>query len=263
METNLKKASEILSDFLLLSSFPVAIKFSQEETLPEKVRRPLEALGHPVAVCQGVSMARSLGWSLGFLPEDHACPPSLVILGMEEIPPGFDMGEMIHPLYGETVGICQRGIEQMPMLPVGQYRSILLSSLKKATFTPDVILVYGNPAQVSRLIHGALYHRGGALTSSFLGRASCSSKLVSPMLTKECQIIVPGSGERVFASTQDFEMCFAIPIGQLDEVLSGLEITHKLGTMRFPTPFQGIREQPGVPDKYVELARRMGIKGGE
>jgi len=255
------EAAEGLRRLLLLNSFPVAVSFSAEEELPEKARRPSSSLGHPVAICQGTAMVRSMGWTLGFLKEDHACPPSFLIFGLDEKAKeaGANLGETLSPLFGASRELCESTNEHMIMLPVGKYKSITLAPLEKAPFDPDVVLVYGNPAQVSRLVQGAVYHRGGAVTSSFTGRNSCVSEMVAPLVKGECQVIVPGSGERVFAHVQDTEMCFSFPGSWLEDIVSGLETTHRLGAMRYPTPFQGMRGVPQFPKTYHSMMKELGL----
>ncbi|MCL6559634.1 MAG: DUF169 domain-containing protein [Firmicutes bacterium] len=255
-----KEAAAALEEHVRPASFPVAVKISEEESLPARARRPLKNLGHPATICQGISMARSIGWTVGFLKEDHACAPSFVVLGLAEEPEMVKSGDLVHPLYGETLESCARTQGMIPALPLGKARSIVVAPLAKAEFEPDVILVYGTPAQVARLIQGALYRRGGAVTSSFVGRNSCAGELVAPLLEQKCQVIVPGSGERLFALTQDHEMCFAIPRSCLEDVTAGLAATHKTGAMRFPTPFQGLRARPQYPEKYHRLEEMFGVK---
>ena len=53
--------------------------------------------------------------------------------------------------------------------------------------------------------------------------------------TDECQVILPCTGDRMFGQTQDDEMAFSIPASKLDEVMEGLQSTHKNG-IRYPVP---------------------------
>ena len=255
-----KEAAAMLEEYVRPASFPVAVKVSEGESLPARARRPFDFLGHPVTICQGISMARSMGWTVGFLREDHACAPSFVVLGLAEEPEMVKSGDLVHPLFGETLESCARTQGMIPTLPLGKARSIVVAPLAKADFEPDVVLVYGTPAQAARLIQGALYRQGGAITSTFVGRNSCAGELVAPFLTQECQVVVPGSGERLFAQTQDHEMCFAIPRARLEDVTAGLAATHKAGGMRFPTPFQGLRARPQFPEKYHRLEEMFGVR---
>lgn len=155
-------------------------------------------------------MACTVGWTVGFLREDRACAPSFVILGLAEGPEMWKSGDLVHPLIGETQESCALTQEALPVFPSGRARSIVVAPLARADFDPDVILVYGTPAQVARLVQGSLYRQGGAITSTFAGRNSCAGELVAPLAAQKCQVVIPGVGERLFALAQDYEMCFAI-----------------------------------------------------
>lgn len=257
---NPKAAAAAIEEYLRPATFPVAVKLSGEEDMPEKARRPRTSLGHPINICQGISITRHMGWTLAFLKEDHACAPSFVILGLAAEPPELNLSRVVQPLFGETAEACTLTNDTITRLPLGKVKSIWLAPLARTGFEPDVIIVYGSPAQVARLIHSALYRKGGAITSTFIGRNSCACELAAPFLEQKCQVVVPGSGERIFAHTQDHEMCFAIPWSLMEEVLTGLEATHKAGAMRFPTPFLGMRCRPSFPQSYRPLEEAFGIK---
>jgi uncharacterized protein (DUF169 family) len=127
------------------------------------------------------------------------------------------------------------------------------------TLEPDLIMVYGNPAQVMRLIQGALYNEGGAVSSSSMGRLGCAA-MITVMKTGECRYLVPGNGDRVFGMTQDWEMTFMMPSAKIDNVLDGLEKTHKSG-IRYPiTSFFNF--QATFPPSYQEQMK-IWEEGGE
>ena len=60
-----------------------------------------------------------------------------------------------------------------------------------------------------------------------------------------------GSGDRINACTQDTEVCFSIPMARIEEVLGGLEGTHKAGA-RYPVTSY-LRYQPDFPESYRSL----------
>jgi uncharacterized protein (DUF169 family) len=110
-------------------------------------------------------------------------------------------------------------------------------------------MIYGNPAQIMRLIQGALYNEGGAVQSSSMGRLGCAT-IITVMKTDECRYLVPGNGDRIFGMAQDYEMTFMIPVSKVDTVLDGLVKTHKLG-IRYPiTSFFNF--QATFPPSYQE-----------
>jgi hypothetical protein len=65
--------------------------------------------------------------------------------------------------------------------------------------------------------------------------------------------MVPGSGERVFAGTQDHEMSFAIPYAKFENVVDGLGFIRKQGTFRYPVPNLAILSEPKFPEKYYTI----------
>jgi uncharacterized protein (DUF169 family) len=113
---------------------------------------------------------------------------------------------------------------------------VAYSPLERTKVEPDVVLIYVNPAQMMRLIHGATQRTGKPLESRFSGRAaSCSEGVIGAYNDQEYKVVVPGNGDRVWASCQDNEMVMAVPAGKLADLVNGLEQTHRMG-VRYPIP---------------------------
>jgi uncharacterized protein (DUF169 family) len=131
----------------------------------------------------------------------------------------------------------------------GLYSHILVTPLGRASFEPDLLMIYGNPAQIMRLIQGALYNEGGAVQSTSMGRLGCSA-IITVMKKDECRYLVPGNGDRIFGMAQDYEMAFMIPASKIGTVMDGLAKTHKVG-IRYPiTSFFDF--QATFPPSYQE-----------
>ena len=131
----------------------------------------------------------------------------------------------------------------------GRYSHILVAPINRAPFDPDLYMIYGNPAQIMRLIQGALYNEGGAVQSSSMGRLGCSA-IIAVMKADECRYMVPGNGDRIFGMTQDYEMAFMMPASKVDTIMDGLAKTHK-GGIRYPiTSFFNF--QATFPPSYQE-----------
>jgi uncharacterized protein (DUF169 family) len=119
-------------------------------------------------------------------------------------------------------------------------------------------MVYGNPAQIMRLIHGALYNEGGSVKSAAMGRLGCATT-ITVIKDDECRYVVPGNGDRIFGMTQDHEMTFLMPISKVEAVLDGLVKTHKAG-VRYPiTSFFDF--EATFPPSYQEQMRIWQEKG--
>lgn len=250
-----------VEEYIRPLTYPVAVKLLKEgEAFPEKTRFPRQVAGYGWALCQGVAMARRVGWKVGFTRCDHSCVVAMMIFGHETAPELVERGEIIYPYYAGTPEAGKRTQENTPRLSLGEVKGVVMAPLSRADFTADVVLVYGTPAQIIRLVQGALYRHGGRIDSSFTGRGACGSEIVVPYQTQECKVVMPGGGERVFAHTADDEMVFAAPASKLEEVAAGVEATHKGGIARIPTPFLGMRGKPVYPEEYNEVARLFGME---
>jgi uncharacterized protein (DUF169 family) len=248
----LKTLHEALQEYVRPQHLPLAIKMAKTaEEVPAKLRRPAADMGFQSAICQGISMARRYGWGLALTKEDLSCPLAKVVFGFEPAVPYYTQGFACAEMYTETPEAGAATEAQQPKFPYGAYHAILVAPLTRAEFEPDVIVVYGNSAQVMRLVTAALYKRGGRLTSSFSGRIDCADIIIQTMQTNDCQVILPCYGDRIFAQTEDTEMAFTIPRARIAEVIEGLKGTHK-GGVRYPIP-SFLRYQAVFPERYTKL----------
>jgi uncharacterized protein (DUF169 family) len=122
--------------------------------------------------------------------------------------------------------------------------------------------VYGNPAQVLRLLNACLFEKGGALRSEFSGRGDCTDIVIRSRQTGEPQLVLPCYGDRIFGLAADDEMAFTFPFATREAVVKGLEGTHA-GGVRYPIPVY-LRWQADFPKSYQELERLWaeGKRGG-
>jgi uncharacterized protein (DUF169 family) len=225
---------EMLDKYVRLTHFPTAVKlYRRGEALPTKVRRPFQDWGERVAICQGFAIARRYGWTVAMECEDISCPLAKVVWGFEPMLEYYLDGLTCAGMYTETPAAGVVSESQMATFEHGQYQSVVAAPLQRAEFVPDVLVVYGNSAQVMRLVVAALWKRGGRLYSSFSGRVACSEEIIVTMQKDDYQVILPCNGDRIFAQTQDDEMAFTIPQGKIQEIAEGLERTQRAG-IRYP-----------------------------
>jgi uncharacterized protein (DUF169 family) len=250
---NNTELNAFINEYLRPATFPVAVRLLKGP-LPEKVKTARQLYKHRLAVCQGISIARRVGRTLGFEKGDHGCPITHVLFGFMENPEINKSGAVVHPLYAKDIATGKKTADMEKCLPVGEVNNIVLAPLHRADFEPDVLIIYGNPAQMVRLVQGALFNTGGVISSNFMGRGACGSSMVYPFMTKKCNVVIPGGGERVFGMTCDDEMCFAIPKEKIEEVMDGLKASHDGGVARMPSPFFGITAEPVMPPSYKKLS---------
>jgi uncharacterized protein (DUF169 family) len=258
---DLSKTNEALNLYIRPQSFPVAVRMvSSVAEIPKKARHPLRDLGIPMPACQGVALARRYGWIMAMGKDDMACPTGAVALGLVPPKSKFMDGSVAVPNWIEDKEVRRKVREGLPKFEYGKYAYLVCASLDRADFEPQSIIVYGNPAQIMRLVQGATSEKGELVTSASSGGGACAGYITKAILTDQCQLVLPGAGDRIFALTQDHEMCFAMPLSQIETVLRGLEITHKAG-MRYPIP-SFLRFKADLPPIYGEVMDYL-KQGGE
>jgi uncharacterized protein (DUF169 family) len=232
-------------------TFPLGIRMLRPgEPLPDKVRRPSE-MGIKVAICQTFSIARRYGWALAVGRDDLSCPLAKTAFGFEPVLPYYAEGNLACGMYVGTPEAAARTEAEVPKFGFGEYERILIAPLGRATFEPAVGLVYGNSAQVMRLVAAALYKSGGRLRSSFSARLDCADAVIETMHSGEPQVILPCYGDRIYGHTEDHEMAFAFPWARAAELVEGLRGTQR-GGIRYPIPAY-LRYTGEFPEKYRRL----------
>jgi uncharacterized protein (DUF169 family) len=249
-----KKLAEEIERHVRPDTFPLAIRVVKEgESLPDKVKRPHRDFGVELTICQAITMARRYGWTLAMGEKDLSCPIAKVAFAFEKSVPYYDEGTLACGMYTETMEAGKRAEEAVPRFKDDEKGTILVGPLSRASFEPDLVLVYGNSAQVMKLVAAALYKRGGSLISHFSARADCADIVIRTVQTGEPQVILPCYGDRVFGQTHDHEMAFTFPYSRAREMSEGLAGTHR-GGVRYPIPtFLSYRAH--FPETYEKLNR--------
>lgn len=249
---DLQQASQTIEKYVRPQTFPVAVRLlDSKETVPEKTKQPQRDFGASMPVCQGVALARRYGWSLAMGQKDMLCPLGSLPLGLVPAKQKLLDGEYNIPFWVKDQSVRSRLIQSLPRLPYGRFDRILMAPAHKADFEPQVVIVYGNPAQLSRFAQSAVYTTGEAVNSTSLGGFACGDEITETLLTDECRLVITGGGDRAMAQAQDNEAAFAIPAGRLEDIVTGLEETHKAG-MRYPTTSH-LLYQAQLPPVFSEV----------
>lgn len=248
----LQQASQIIEKYVRPQSFPVAVRLIQsDEAVSEKARQPKQDFGTTMPVCQGIALARRYGWSLSMSQDDMLCPLGSLTLGFVPAKQKFLDGEFNIPFWVKDQAVRARMTQNLPRLTYGRFSRIVMAPAHKADFEPQVVIFYGNPAQLSRFVQGAVYATGEAVSSASSGGFACGGEITQPILTDECQLVMTGGGDRAIAQAHDHEAAFAIPASRLESIAQGLEATHKAG-MRYPTT-SFLLYQAQFPPVFSEL----------
>jgi uncharacterized protein (DUF169 family) len=247
-----KAVSAALEKYVRPATFPLALRVVRPgEALPEKVRRPKRDLDIQVSICQAITFARRYGWTMAVGPEDLCCPIAEVAFGFRPAVPYYDEGNLAAGMY---VATCAQGAlteASIPKFGPEEAGTVVAGPLARCNFEPQLLLFYGDSAQVTLALAASLWRTGGALSSSASARADCADIVIRTLQTGQQQVILPCMGDRIFGHTQDHEMAFTIPWSGVPALLEGLEGTYK-GGIRYPIP-QFLRYTPQWPAAYEKL----------
>lgn len=227
-------------------TFPVAIKILKDKKeIPSGARTPLKDLKVKIAHCQAQSICRKYGWTIAMTREDLGCAISGYTYGWESIQKEEAIHFFIRMHYASNEEAALKILQTTRALEPGKYKAVVYSPLEWTKIEPDIILLYLNPAQLMRCLHGTTHRTGLPITSSFSGRAgSCTEGVLGAFLDQSSKVVVPGNGDRVWASVQDHEMAYVLPSSHLKDLIHGLAKTHERG-IRYPIPSY-MRYQPEV-----------------
>lgn len=253
-----EKFAEAINTCLRPATDPVGIKLLRSsKDVPSGVRRPTQELGHRIAMCQAVGIARSWGTSLASLKDDMSCPIGGLALGIGEPPAYWLEGGFHKGVYTDSMEVAGKIARSMYRLKAGQYAGLVTAPLKSCDFEIDMVWLHVNSAQLMRLIIGAMYKNGERFSVSVLPTAVCADALVPAIETGKCQMSVPCLGARRYGRVSDDELIFTVPVGRFDEMTQGLLFSQ--GTsVRYPIR-QWLEPEPQHPEKYKQLMRDMGM----
>ena len=260
-ETNFKEISDFISNDLRLKTLPVAVKFLKNKAdFPEKTRQPSVVLQKRITICQAVTLARVYGWTLGLTREDLICVPAMIAFGFSgsDDPPATLARLFCEVNFHDEEKQARLETDSMNMLDNDRFEALVLAPLAKGLYEPDTVAIYGNPAQIMRLVQARVYQSGERLHGAFGGKVECSEYLIGPFTSQAPRIAIPGMGDRMFSMTQDDEMILALPGKDLDGFKKGLqEAGNKIGA-RYPVTFYQ-NFQPDFPKPYKILGDELGI----
>ena len=134
------KLYEALKEYGSFPTLPVGVKMVRtDEKAPEKARYPLRDIGNRMAVCQGLTIARTIGWTMAFKKEDHGCPLSLIFIG--HIDPQSFLDGTVSGYYQDDEASAKSMEQTFARWPMGDIKQIWLAPLPKCAFEPTVAVV--------------------------------------------------------------------------------------------------------------------------
>lgn len=226
--------------FLSLKTYPFGVKFYESiEERPEGTTRPR----HPMNTCQITSLARYYGRQMYFTADDMACVEGAVALGLAEETENMKSGKIAGMLHADLES-ARRFTQLSPRIPFGRVKAVAVAPLCALSFEPDIVVAYGNTAQIMKIIQGYLWKRGGRVDFSTGGEWSlCSDVLAQAYNKKDIVLGIPCFGDRKTGLAQDDELTIGFPRLMLEEIMEGIKATAKVSP--YPIPYDmGFPQMP-------------------
>ncbi len=242
-----------MEQLLRLRSFPVAFKLLEDEE--ELNRIPyMRRLKHKVTLCQLITLVRNFDWTVGATQDDFISETCGSILGFCDIPEINKDGTFRSIIWVQKKEDGKRYEDSIPRIPLGRYRAVALAPLVYNPFDPDIVLIYGNPAQIMLIMNALQFEKYEVIHSYFVGETSCADVIARCYLDHKPYFTIPCYGERRYGHAQDDELVIGIPEDMMEKALRGLEALYRRG-VRYPISYAGA--EMDLSDAFPEVYKRV------
>jgi len=248
LSKNIEEIREIgqdLYDKLRLLTYPIAIKFIKDYSeIPEKAQRPSK-MGQDITLCQSFTMARRWGAHVAMTYEDNACVTSSLVHQWKKVPVKDIIESQVISGYHKDAKaelLVQSQYSDLSKkenyLKIKDHVGFIVSPLTRTIVRPDVVLIYGDPAQITHIVQSLSYEGKYLVNSAFIGFGeSCLKGVLLPFISQKPEVVLPGTGDRTIALTKEEEMAIGIPAEIMAYVNENLFKSGQSFNMREPTRF--------------------------
>jgi len=238
---------------LRLGTKPVAYKrlekVAELEKIPEVMR-----LNRRASFCQVPALVRRGGWTVGVTKDDFGerCARIHGLAPTTEKQVSWE-AKAFATTWFAAVDEARKQMAEYPLVPPGE--ALVLAPLAAGKFDPDVILIYGNPAQMMLLMNGLQFKDYERFQFFFIGEGACADGLAQCYTTGKPALAIPCMGERAFGTVTEDELVMALPPGIMAKAVEGLQALRDRG-IGYPIMYLGPLCDPSVilthiyPDWY-------------
>ncbi len=234
---NLADESRKLSNDLRLRTYPVAFKnlaLASEMAQIEGVK----PWHKTCTFCQMPYLARVLGMTVGITREDGMLERCKRIHGLMPVSDQTmqEESQMLSRTWMPSPEEAMVQQNDYPRIPPGE--AIVLGPLEKVKFDPEVILIYGNPAQIMMIMCGLQKIKYERFPFFFIGEGACADSLAQCYETGRPSLAIPCYGERSMGQVADDEIVIALKPEDLSRALQGMDLLKRVG-FRYPITMIG------------------------
>ena len=193
---------------------------------------------HLFTFCQALFMARINGLTVGITAADKLFDRCMRIHGLQAATEQTMKAEadMLSTTWLPSPEEAFKQQLDYPRVPLGE--AIVVAPLPKEKFEPEVILIFGNPAQMMMIMCGLQKEKYERFQFSFIGEGACADSLAECYVSGKPALAVPCYGERALGQVADDELLIALPPGEIARAVSGMQKLARVG-FRYPIAFIG------------------------
>jgi len=228
--------SQEMECLLRLKASPVAYKrlekLEELDKIPEVMR-----LDRRASFCQVPAMARTLGLTVAATRDNFGerCARINGLAPTTEKQVAWETNAFATTWFA-NVEEARKQMAEYPLVPHGE--AVVLAPLAAGKFDPDVILIYGNPAQMMLLMNGLQFKDYERFQFFFIGEGACADGLAQCYTTGKPALAIPCLGERAFGAVTEDEMVMALPPGMMAKAVEGLKALKSRG-ISYPIMYLG------------------------
>ena len=247
------KLTHEMESLLRLKTSPVAYKRLEKMEELEKIPGVMR-LNRKASFCQAPALARMVGMTVGITRDNlgERCARICGLAATTEKEVSWEANAFANTWFA-TVKEASKQMAVYPLVPPGE--AIVLAPLGSVKVAPDVILIYGNPAQMMLLMNGLQFKDYERFQFFFIGEGACADGLAQCYTTGKLALAIPCMGERAFGTVTEDELILALPPGMMAKAVEGLQALRGRG-IGYPIMYLGPLCDPSVvltqiyPDWY-------------
>jgi uncharacterized protein (DUF169 family) len=228
---------------LRLKTNPVAYKrlekLEELDKIPDVMR-----LNRRASFCQAPALARMGGMTVGLTRNDlgERCARICGLAATTEREVSWEANAFATTWFA-TAEEARKQMAAYPLVPPGE--ALVLAPLASGKFDPDVILIYGNPAQMMLLMNALQFKDYKRFQFFFIGEGSCADGLAQCYTSGKPALAIPCMGERAFGAVTEDELVLALPPKMMAKAVEGLQALRGRG-IGYPIMYLGPLCDPSV-----------------
>jgi len=231
------KMSEDFKSLLRLRTDPVAFRRLEKAEDLDKIENVVR-VKQGFTYCQVPFLVRVMGQTVGITKKDPIINRCTRLHGLR---PATEKSTQSEAAALSTTWFAspEEALKQQcetPRVPVGE--AIVAAPLGNEKFEPEVVSIYGNPAQVMMILCGMQKERYERFPFFFIGEGACADSLAQCYISGKPAVAIPCYGERAMGQVMDDEMVIALPPGEMERAVSGMKKLAKIG-LKYPIAFNG------------------------